>query len=650
MKTKFFRKTIQRRTILSRVARLFCLLLLLTATFCAAAQNGITLSGFVMDAGTVTFNVSWKNTGMPAIWSDTVWVWVDYNTAGTMTRLPLSTGATLTTHTAPDDVGKVMEVSGNDKGVWVVGNARSAGSFSATVRLLTATATAAAACVYASNYQPVGQYTTATNITFRGTRPHDVLLKHTNGSSTVTQVAGGSLTIPAGYTLQSFTDKTGAPGVITCTASAVYDLKASATEFCTGSTVTFALSNTTAGRTYQLYKGSTLVNMLTGTGGAATFTGAFAGAGIYTAQVVTENGYCAAAMNGTHTVSVTTSLPAAPTGASSNARCGSGAVTFSATAPGGCTIDWYTTQTGSTLVSGGSGVTLFAPTIYANTTYHAQARNTSTGCVSASRLAVSGTINSVPTISRSGGAASQSVNQNTAISTITYTASNATTIYRSSGSFPTGVTGSVNGTVFTISGTPSATGTFGYSVSSSHTNGCVSGAATGSIIVNAMLLPNTASTKTWVIGSLTWSDQLVTVPTNCTKICGTCYSTSPAYSVEGNNILYNAYCLDLIQSTLCPTPWRLPTCQDANTYWDNSSYWVDKFSAIMPRYCPDFATEGSLSCEWSSYVWLVDLTLGDCWATSLIHFDCPRGYAGHASLECFDGTDPGCMLPLRCVK
>ena len=447
----------------------------------------------MVDAGTVTFNVSWKNTGMPAIWSDTVWVWVDYNTAGTMTRLPLSAGATLTATSAPG-VGKIIEVSGNDKGVWVVGNARDAGSFSATVKLLTATATAYAACAYASNYPPVGQYTAVTDISFRGTRPYDVVLQHTDGSTTVAQVTGGSYSIPPGYTLQSFTDKTGAPGFIVCMpmtgninfavtpnpvqtgraatftvnavpttpptsaviyswsaqgftpathtsttfsatapatpgvydvtltarstaycdltrtnsvtamdciASTVYDLKASAMEFCTGATVTFALSNTASGRTYQLYKGNDVVNTLTGTGGAATFTGAFAGAGVYTAQVVAEGGNCAAAMNGAHEV-IEKNLPTAPViPQPANVCYNSGALVFTATDYTGV-LEWTANGGGAAVgnsVTFASGAATGTKTITARS---AQSYSSALTCYSTT-VTQSATVNPLPVVSSVSG-------------------------------------------------------------------------------------------------------------------------------------------------------------------------------------------------------------------------------------------------------
>jgi hypothetical protein len=89
-------------------------------------------------------------------------------------------------------------------------------------------------------------------------------------------------------------------------------------------------------------------------------------------------------------------VPAAPTSPSSNPRCDAGTVTFSATVPGGQTIDWYTTPDGTVLVSDGSSVTSFSPSISSSTTYYAQARNVITGCISATRTPVTGTVNEVP--------------------------------------------------------------------------------------------------------------------------------------------------------------------------------------------------------------------------------------------------------------
>jgi uncharacterized protein (TIGR02145 family) len=192
------------------------------------AQNGVTVSGLAVNAGTVTFSVSWNKDNVPAVWSDTVWVFADYSVAGDTVRLPLLPGATLTTHTAPG-TGKVKEEPNNNKGVWVIGNARSAGSFSATVRLLTSVNNVGAVCVYASNYPPVGKYTAADMITFTGTPPYGVLLEDAGGTATTVQVDGNTYTMPTGFTALSFADRTGAPGIFTYMPPATYQPQGSCT-------------------------------------------------------------------------------------------------------------------------------------------------------------------------------------------------------------------------------------------------------------------------------------------------------------------------------------------------------------------------------------------------------------------------------------
>jgi hypothetical protein len=168
--------------------------------------------------------VSW-NDNQPEgfLWSDTVWVFVDYNKNGVMTRLPV-TSATAT-------AGTVTKVQGNDKGVWVVGNARSAGSFSATVRLLTDITDVAGACAYASNYPPVGEYKTYKQLVFTGTPMYNLVLRHLdNKTDTIYRVSDGNYDLPEDYILVSFTDATGAPG--RCTeSSAVPPLAVSATKW-----------------------------------------------------------------------------------------------------------------------------------------------------------------------------------------------------------------------------------------------------------------------------------------------------------------------------------------------------------------------------------------------------------------------------------
>jgi uncharacterized protein (TIGR02145 family) len=199
------------------------LLMMLYCPMVLAAQNGVTVSNLAVDAGTVTFNVSWNRDAMPvALWSDTVWVFVDYNKNGVMERLPVTD--------ATASAGTVTKIPNNDKGVWVAGNARTQGSFSATVKLLTAVKNVGGACAYASNYPPVGKYSSASEIACTGTPMYDIQLVKPGGG-TATVKSGDTFLLPCNYTLMSFTDATRAPGIME--------------ELCTapGSTVNFTAFN-----------------------------------------------------------------------------------------------------------------------------------------------------------------------------------------------------------------------------------------------------------------------------------------------------------------------------------------------------------------------------------------------------------------------
>ncbi|MFM7637651.1 MAG: beta strand repeat-containing protein, partial [Crocinitomicaceae bacterium] len=114
----------------------------------------------------------------------------------------------------------------------------------------------------------------------------------------------------------------------------------------------------------------------------------------------TGNGTCAnATSNKTLTINA---APAAPT-ASNNSRCGTGTVAISASSAG-AVIDWYAATSGGSVLTTGtpnpaSGTNSFTtPSIAATTTYYAEARNATTGCLSSSRTAVTATVNTLPTV------------------------------------------------------------------------------------------------------------------------------------------------------------------------------------------------------------------------------------------------------------
>jgi hypothetical protein len=304
------------------------LLMMLCAPAVLAAQNGVTVSNLAADAGTVTFNVSWTAGVVPG---GKVWVFVDYNKNGVMERLPV-TGATVSPGTAET-------VIGNDNGAWVNGG----NSFSGTVTLSFNPQTAVAgACVYASGYPPEAEYTGEQTIHFTGTPPYDLVLS----SGTITVYSDYNL-LP-GVTLVSFTDKTGAPGTIKCIPSSTYNLVASASGFCEGGAgVTFALSGTQSGRSYELYRdGAPTAVTLTGTENAQTFTASINVPGTYTAKMLASDGYCEATMSGSHTLSKN-ALPTLPTIDKPNDVClNGGDIVFTAMGYTG-TLEWVSNGSGT---------------------------------------------------------------------------------------------------------------------------------------------------------------------------------------------------------------------------------------------------------------------------------------------------------------
>jgi hypothetical protein len=150
-----------------------------------------------------------------------------------MERLPV-TNATVS-------AGVVEKISGNDTGVRLIGNARSAGSFSATVQLLTEIKDIVGACAYASNYPPVVEFITSTRLEFTGTPMYNLVLKHQNNETdTIYRVSGAIYDLPENYSLVSFTDKTGAPGIIVAHAVDTPPYAASAQTWTFGSSLTWS--------------------------------------------------------------------------------------------------------------------------------------------------------------------------------------------------------------------------------------------------------------------------------------------------------------------------------------------------------------------------------------------------------------------------
>ncbi len=114
-------------------------------------------------------------------------------------------------------------------------------------------------------------------------------------------------------------------------------------------------------------------------------------------------------------------------------------------------------------------------------------------------VSVSGTVTvkADATISLTSGAGSdaQSVCLNNQINNITYSIGGSGTGATLSGTLPIGVTGSFSGGVFTISGIPSQSGVFNYTVTT--TGPCVKPVANGSITVNPLAVVNAVASVTY---------------------------------------------------------------------------------------------------------------------------------------------------------
>jgi uncharacterized protein (TIGR02145 family) len=237
-------------------------------------------------------------------------------------------------------------------------------------------------------------------------------------------------------------------------------------------------------------------------------------------------------------------------------------------------------------VVNGNNVTFASGAATGTKTVKAQSAKTYTDAPTCYSAAVtqSAAVNPLPTITLRSSTASPTVNQNAEMAAIVYSTTYSAVISLTGGNFPDGVTGNPSSSSYTISGTPSATGTFGYSLTATvASTGCTSTAA-GTITVNAAAGfttstggPNTAyTTTTWITGTgssaQTWSDRIVATPA-CSLVTSMTvgyYSASEYKVVDGRNY-YSWTCAYNNRTTLCPSSggWRVPTLSDFETLINN---------------------------------------------------------------------------------
>ena len=132
------------------------------------------------------------------------------------------------------------------------------------------------------------------------------------------------------------------------------------------------------------------------------------------------------------------------------------------------------------------------------------------------------TANNTITLSSSAGSDGQTVCNNTSISNITYSTTGATNA--SFSGLPTGILGAFSSNVVTISGTPTASGTFSYTITL--TGGCGSVTKTGTITVTAA---NTATLSS-AAGTNNQTKCVSSAITNIT------YSTTGATSISSTGL------------------------------------------------------------------------------------------------------------------
>jgi len=168
-------------------------------------------------------------------------------------------------------------------------------------------------------------------------------------------------------------------------------------------------------------------------------------------------------------------LPTAPTASGTvSTVCGSGSATIAATVGSGITIDWYASASGGTALQKGSStlLTYKTPRLTATTTYYAQARNPTTGCVSSTLLPVTVTVNTLPAAPTAGLPASVC---NSGMATISASTAAGTTVnwYSASSGGTLLASNSLTYTTPTITAT-----TRYYAVAMNSTTGCTSSSRT----------------------------------------------------------------------------------------------------------------------------------------------------------------------------
>lgn len=162
---------------------------------------------------------------------------------------------------------------------------------------------------------------------------------------------------------------------------------------CGPGSVTLTATSAT-GTTIDWYDVPTGGSVLAGGSGTTTFnTPSLTATTIFYAS---SNNTTTGCVSGRTAITATINpLPSAPS-VTGDSRCGAGTLTLTATAGTGETIDWFSAITGGSSI--GTGNSFTTPSITTTTTYYAEVKNTTTGCISAVRTPATATIITTPNV------------------------------------------------------------------------------------------------------------------------------------------------------------------------------------------------------------------------------------------------------------
>ncbi len=377
-----------------------------------------------------------------------------------------------------------------------------------------------------------------------GTGPFTVVYNDGNQNYTQNNVTSGT-TFDAGdnpilatttYTLVSVTDNngcartsgfTGGSATITVTQAPVINSQPRDTTLCASKPVSFTVSATGDGLTYQWYRNNVIVtNTSKNISGATTNTLKFKNAnvadnGAKYKVVVSGTSPCSPVTSAEATLNVDQSISITQDPKDTTVCTGS-PVTFTVAAGSGTDVLTYQWRKDGADISATGNPSAITSSLKLDSVSSSDAGDydvvisgiTNFACPDVTSAAATLTVNPNATIVLTSGSGTntQTACINTPVTNITYNVSGATGA--TFAGLPSGVNGSYNSGVVTISGTPGASGTFNFTVTP--TGGCGNAVATGTITVN----PNATITRTSAAATTTQSICINTAITNITYSVG----------------------------------------------------------------------------------------------------------------------------------